>query len=82
MYSTKVKALIVVLVLFLLTGLVSVGCKKKVDAGWVNTASLPGQRFTQHAKSPQQKNSNIVYLGSNGSSRDNFGPSFAFEDLK
>lgn len=91
MNSSKVKALVIVFTLFLLTGLVSVGCKQKPKNAWVNTSSLPGQTFANHSMSDsKQANPGIVYLGSNSSgsssqSNSNFGPrevNFDFQNLK
>lgn len=92
MNSSKVKALVIVFTLFLLTGLVSVGCKQKQKNAWVNTSSLPGQTFANHNMSDsKQANPGIVYLGSSSSqssssqSSSNFGPrevNFDFQNLK
>lgn len=84
MSFSKVKIFAVVFALFLLTGLVTVGCKQKTKNEWVNTNSMPGQTFSKNRKnSVQPSDSTIVYLGSDsGSSGSNFGPSFKFEDLK
>ena len=87
MISTKVKV-VVVFALFLFTGVITVGCKKKSEVAWVNTNSLPGNTFTQHANNSGAKHSNptVVYLGSDSTSSDaNFGPkdvSFEFRELR
>lgn len=92
MISTKVKALVIVFALFLFTGIITAGCKKKSEVAWVNTNSLPGNTFTQHTSTStstgdaKRSSSAIVYLGSDSSSSDaNFGPrdvSFEFRSLK
>lgn len=87
MSSSKIKAVCVVFVLFLVAGFFTVGCKQKPKDTWVNTSSMPGQTFTNHGSSPaQQSTSTIVYLGNDHGPRSvNFGPkdmSFEFKDLK
>ena len=88
MESSKVKALVIVFSLFLLTGLITVGCKQKPKNAWVNTSSLPGQTFTNHSASDtKQATPGIVYLGSSSGSQSsgNFGPrevNFDFQNLK
>jgi len=89
MNSSKVKALVIVSVLLLITGIVAVGCKKQQPkTGWVNTGSMPGQGVHHYIKSVNtpQNNSSIVYLGpKRNDSNVNFGPSeisFDFKDLK
>jgi len=91
MDTLKIKTLVIVAVLFLSVGLITVGCKKKSAAAWVNTASMPGNTFSQHSNSAKNRSSsNVVYLGSDNdsssnSSGSNFGPrdvNFEFKNLK
>ena len=86
MESSKVKALVFVCVLFLLTGVMTVGCSKKSKNAWVNTASLPGQTWAQDAQGTQaQSNPKIVYMGDSPRPQDSFGPrdvDFSFENLR
>lgn len=86
MNSSKLKTLVIVTALLLVTSIITVGCKsKKPEDGWVNTGSLPGHTFTKGANS-NHNNSGVIYLGSNSSSSDvDFGPkdvSFEFKSLK
>lgn len=87
MSFTKVKALVIVFVLVLFTGLFAVGCKMEPKNSWVNTKSMPGNTFSKHYKSDAKaNNSTIVYLGPDKDSpKVDFGPkdvSFNFRDLK
>lgn len=87
MHSSKTKVISIVLALFLFTGLLTVGCKRKTKNAWVNTASMPGQTFKKYeSNNAEQNNSKVLYLGSDSSSQsENFGPrdvSFEFRDLK
>lgn len=87
MISSKVKALVIVLALFLFTGVVTVGCKQKSQDSWVNTNSMPGHAFSKYAgKSGAKHNATVVYLGADKDSPNvNFGPrdvSFNFRDLR
>lgn len=83
MNRSHLKVVVVVFVLFLLTGFVTVGCKKKAQSAWVNTGSLPGSTFKHNSN--QKNDSRVVYLGSDKDSANvNFGPndvSFEFRDL-
>lgn len=76
MNSSKLKTLVIVTALLLVTSIITVGCKSKApEAGWVNTGSLPGQTFTRGANKGKHSNSGVIYLGSSSSSSDaNFGP--------
>jgi len=87
MKSSKVKALVIVSVVLLITGFVTVGCKQKTKTGWVNTNSLPGQGVNHYGKNVvTQNNSSVIYLGSDKRGPNgNFGPgeiSFEFKDLR
>lgn len=89
MFSSKSKFFVVVFAVLVVTSLVTVGCKSKREAAWVNTDSLPGNTFVNHSaqkKSTRHGNSTIVYLGSDSSSSSaNFGPSdvsFEFKELR
>lgn len=88
MFSSNVKALVIVFTLFFFTSLVTVGCAQKPKNAWVNTSSLPGQTFSSHDTSnAKQGTPGIVYLGSNSStqSNSNFGPrevNFDFQNLR
>lgn len=89
MTLSKAKALIIVFALFLVVGIITVGCKQKSDQGLVNTNSLPGRTFTGYAGyngAKNNSNSKILYLGSDKTAANvNFGPkdvSFNFKDLK
>lgn len=88
MNSTKIRALVIVFALLVITSIITVGCKSKSKAGWVNTNSMPGNTFVNHraGNNAKRNNSTIVYLGSDSdSSGSNFGPkdvSFEFKDLK
>lgn len=89
MSNNKAKALAIIFVLFLITGLTTVGCKQKTKDTWVNTKSLPGNTFVDHsASNTKQGASTIVYLGSDSkkeSSSDGFGPrdiNFDFKTLR
>lgn len=83
MNRSHLKVVVVVFVLFLLTGFVTVGCKKKVKNAWVNTKSMPGSTFKHN--NAGNADSRVVYLGSDKDSPNvNFGPSdvsFEFRDL-
>lgn len=82
MISSKVKSLVIVFALFLIAGVITVGCKQKTENNWVNTNSLPGHAFN---KSAAKHSSTIVYLGDDDAPNVNFGPkdiSFKFKDLK
>jgi len=86
MNSPRVKALVVVCVLFLLVSFVTVGCSKKKDA-WVNTKSMPGHALAGPSQDDNQGNDRIVYLGADETPQETpyFGPrdvSFEFENLK
>lgn len=85
MISSKSKALVIVFTLFLLTGLLTVGCKQKIKDSWVNTSSMPGNTFKSHMQT-EQGNATVVYLGSDKDAPNvQFGPkdvSFNFRDLK
>ena len=91
MISSKSKALIIVFVLLLVSGIFTVGCKQKAQKpqGWVNTASLPGKTFSNYtaANNTRTNYPGIVYIGNDRSSSPNvnFGPrevSFEMRDLK
>lgn len=88
MISSKVKTLFIVFLLFLLVGIITVGCKKEVKNAWVNTNSLPGKTFSSYTVKTEDKrdSSTVVYLGSDRNSPNvQFGPrdvSFDFRDLK
>lgn len=89
MNSTKIKAVVIVFALLLLTSLITVGCKSKArTTAWVNTNSMPGNTFVNHRAQREVKSngSTVVYLGSSNESADmNFGPkdvSFEFNGLK
>jgi hypothetical protein len=89
MISSKVKTLVIVFALLALTSIITVGCKQRSrSSGLMNTDSLPGKSFVKgvHKKNNARRNSNIVYLGSEGSSHsDGFGPgdvSFEFQALR
>lgn len=89
MFSSKMKALVIVSALLLTTALVTVGCRSKVKGGMVNTDSLPGHRYSKYVNKGTAANhskTTVVYLGSEDSSSNaNFGPqdvSFEFKDLK
>lgn len=87
MVSSKVKAIIIVFALFLVTGIVTVGCKQKDS--WVNTKSMPGNTFKEYrhtSANAKNDSSTVVYLGDDKNAPNvQFGPkdvSFNFRDLK
>lgn len=89
MISSKVKTLVIVFALLVVTSIVAVGCKQRpASGGLMNTESLPGKTLTVGAskKNTARRNTNIVYLGSESNSqRDGFGPrdvSFEFQALR
>ena len=90
MISTKVKVLVTVFALFLVTSIVTVGCgQKPIKKSWVGTETLPGQTFKSNAStssSAKRASSTIVYLGSDKhSSGEGFGPrdvDFEFQALR
>lgn len=85
MNNSHLKVVAVILVLFLLTGLITVGCKQKTKSAWVNTNSMPGNTFKSHT-SEKSRSSKVIYLGSNDNRADvNFGPqdvNFEFRNLR
>lgn len=90
MIPSKVKALVIVFALFLVVGIITVGCKEKPTDRLMNTKSLPGHTFSNYTvqnNTPSSKSSaGILYLGSDKSTANiDFGPkeiSFNFKDLK
>jgi len=89
MFSSKFRTFTVIFALLVFTGLSTVGCGQKtaVKQGWVNTASLPGQTFTNHSDSNAKKTNPAIISFDTGrsSARQNFGPrdvSFELQDLK
>ena len=89
MNSTKVRALVIVSALLLVTSIIAVGCKPRAKESWVNTNSLPGNTFVNHRAESAAKHNTaaIVYLGSSSDATSdmNFGPqdvSFEFKSLK
>lgn len=87
MNSTKIKALVIVSALLLMTSIITVGCRSKSQGEMVNTDSLPGKTFSHYTKkTTQQSTSRVVYLGSEkDNSGVNFGPndvSFDFKGLR
>lgn len=86
MISSHKKILVVFALLFLFVGLCTVGCRKKVKPGCVNTDSMPGKTFSQYVKHDEKGNTTIVYLGpENKTPEVNFGPSdvsFEFSELR
>jgi len=90
MISIKKTSLFIVFALLLFTSIFTVGCGKKHADGWVNTQSMPGNTFSNHAStstsSAKTQSSKVIYLGSDErSSSSNFGPrdvSFDFKTLK
>lgn len=83
MNRSHLKVVVVVFLLFIITGFITVGCKQKAQNAWVNTSTLPGSTFKHNGN--QRNDSRVVYLGSEkDSSGANFGPSdvsFEFRDL-
>lgn len=89
MKSPKIKTFVIIFVLFLFVGIITTGCKKASGNNWVNTDSMPGRTFSDHASTPsdnKSNNSTILYMGSDKDSPNvNFGPkdvSFDFRDLR
>ena len=85
MFSVTKKVHCGVFALFVLVGVLTVGCgDKEKPNGWMNTNSLPGHTFKQNRV--KTKKSKVIYLGSDYSHKNKkFGPgsiSFEFEDLK
>ncbi len=87
MISSRNSIFVVLVALFLLVGIVAVGCRQKPKSGWVNTESMPGKTFSKYVKHDKKGNSTIVYLGADEKNKSdvNFGPkdvSFEFRDLR
>lgn len=88
MITSAPKSFIILLALVLLTSFVTVGCGKKKQAEWVNTASLPGHAFDSNNANMSNATNNVsgtVYLGDPNTPNVQFGPrdiSFNFRDLR
>lgn len=86
MITSAPKLSIILIALVLLISVATVGCGKKKQAEWVNTASMPGHALDS-VNLPNAKNnvSGTVYLGDPNSPDVQFGPrdvSFNFRDLR
>lgn len=88
MITSTPKSLVILVALVLLISVVTVGCGKKKQGEWVNTASMPGHAMdnVNYANLPMSKGnvSGTVYLGDPNTPNVQFGPrdvSFNFRDL-
>lgn len=81
MISFKFRAFIIISTL-LLCPFIFTACGS-TKATWVNTASMPGNTFSQYRVDLSDKQK-IVTAVRNSAKKDNdsFGPSFDFKDLK
>lgn len=83
MISSKVKSIVIVFALFLITGIITAGCRQKAENSWVNTDSLPGH--AHRGKNAAKPDPTVVYLGDEDGPNVQFGPrdiSFKFRDLR
>ena len=86
MITSTPKLTVILIALILSISVVTVGCGKKKQAEWVNTASMPGHALDSVNLSNSQNNmSGTVYLGEPNTPNVQFGPqdvSFSFRDLR
>lgn len=87
MITSAPKISVILIALILSISVVTVGCGKKKQAEWVNTASMPGHTFDSNVNLSNAKNnvSGTVYLGDPNTPDVQFGPrdvSFNFRDLR
>lgn len=86
MFTSAPKISVILIALILSISVVAVGCGKKKEADWVNTASMPGHALDS-VNLPNAKNGTqgTVYLGDPNTPDVQFGPqdvSFNFRDLR
>lgn len=88
MITSPHKISVVIISLILLVSVVTVGCGKKKEGAWVNTASMPGHAFDSGYSNLSSEKNNVsgtVYLGDPNTPDVQFGPgdvSFNFRDLR
>lgn len=85
MITSAPKLSVILIALVLLISVATVGCGKKKQGDWVNTASMPGHAFDNVDLQNAKNNvSGTVYLGDPNTPNVQFGPSdvsFNFRDL-
>lgn len=86
MFTSAPKISVILIALILSISVVTVGCGKKKQAEWVNTASMPGHALDSvNIPSAKGNVSGTVYLGDPNTPNVQFGPhdvSFSFRDLR